>query len=104
MAASGSRYAQMMQRLSNRIFSEPVRPLPHKDQKVVKYISEKPLETSQYIKNYYPPHPQIWKLIRTLRDHGLFRDEHLDFSEEMERQRVLRGKVRPVRRQGKKEK
>ncbi len=29
-----------------------------------------------------------------LRDYGLFRDEHKDFKEEMERLRALRGKTR----------
>ncbi|XP_055347488.1 28S ribosomal protein S33, mitochondrial-like [Paramacrobiotus metropolitanus] len=90
-----SRYAQMMTRLSRRIFNEPARPMDTEANRIVKVLGEWPREKQGYITNYYPPHPQIWKMIRTLRDHGLFRDEHLDFNEEMERQRALRGKPRP---------
>ena len=42
--------------------------------------------------NYYPAHPQLRQLMHTLRLHGLFRDEHMDFAQEMKRLRVLRGK------------
>lgn len=42
--------------------------------------------------NRYPPHPQIRELVHVLRKHGLFRDEHMDFNEEMKRLRILRGK------------
>ena len=42
--------------------------------------------------NYYPPHPQIREFVWTLRKYGLFRDEHMDFIEEMKRLRILRGK------------
>ena len=65
---------------------------------------------------YYPPHPQIRSLMYTLRQFGLyrsvylicclfplsflcpfsctrsFRDEHMDFVDEMKRLRILRGK------------
>lgn len=33
-----------------------------------------------------------------LRYYGLYRDEHADFKEEMERMRVLKGKDRPKRK------
>ena len=32
--------------------------------------------------------------MRVLRDYGLYRDEHKDFCEEMQRLRVLRGKAK----------
>ena len=34
------------------------------------------------------------ELMRVLRDYGLYRDEHKDFCEEMQRLRVLRGKAK----------
>ncbi|GAU95986.1 hypothetical protein RvY_07497 [Ramazzottius varieornatus] len=97
MAATSSRYTQMMERLSRRIFNEPLKPLNSKGHRIVKAFSEKPIDARPEITNYYPPLPQLWKMVRVLRQHGLFRDEHLDFNEEMERLRVLRGKVRPKR-------
>lgn len=42
--------------------------------------------------DYYPPHPQIRELVYILRQYGLFRDEHMDFNEEMKRLKTLRGK------------
>ena len=34
------------------------------------------------------------ELMRVLRDYGLYRDEHKDFCDEMQRLRVLRGKAK----------
>ncbi|OWA53714.1 hypothetical protein BV898_18136 [Hypsibius exemplaris] len=95
---AASRYAQMMNRLSRRIFNEPLKPLDYRGKKSVKIFSEFPMDQRPRVTDYYPPLPQIWKLMRALRSHGLFRDEHLDFNEEMQRQRVLRGKVKPARK------
>lgn len=38
------------------------------------------------------------KLMMNLRDYGLYRDEHADFREEMNRLRALRGKAPPPRK------
>ena len=46
------------------------------------------------IVKYYPAHEEVGELFTQLRDYGLFRDEHKDFVEEMERNRKLRGKGR----------
>ena len=48
---------------------------------------------SRYI-TYYPAVEETNELMRVLRDYGLFRDEHKDFCEEMQRLRVLRGKAK----------
>ena len=57
-------------------------------------ILRKPYEERKEIVNYYPAHEQTTKLIRRLRYYGLYRDEHEDFKEEMERLRKIRGKSR----------
>ena len=44
--------------------------------------------------NYYPAVEETNELMRVLRDYGLYRDEHKDFCEEMQRLRVLRGKAK----------
>ena len=58
------------------------------------YILRKPYEERKEIVNYYPAHEQTTKLMRRLRYYGLYRDEHEDFKEEMERLRKIRGKSR----------
>ncbi|GAB6029604.1 Ribosomal protein S33 [Chamberlinius hualienensis] len=89
-----SNYAKRMTRLSNRIFGEVARPTTTPSFKMVKILSELPLEQTPEIKRYYPDHPNIHHLMKTLRHHGLFRDEHADFQDEMVRLRALRGKVK----------
>lgn len=42
---------------------------------------------------YYPPHPQIRELTGTLRDYGLYRDEHRDFNEAIKAAAIAKGKV-----------
>ena len=92
LAKVTSNYAMRMNRLSNRIFGEVVRPTNKKSMKVVQLFSEKPLNKRPDIVDYYPRHPEIGWLMRNLRFYGLFRDEHQDFKDEFERLRVLRGK------------
>lgn len=41
---------------------------------------------------YYPAHPQIRALTHTLREYGLYRDEHRDFNDEMKAIAISRGK------------
>ena len=52
----------------------------------------KPLYERPEIVRYYPAHEEVGELFTQLRDYGLYRDEHKDFVEEMERMRKLRGK------------
>jgi len=74
--------------------------------RVVQRNMEKPFDlddTKNY--NYYPAHPQIRELTHTLREYGLFRDEHRDFNEAMKGVALARGKVfREVRGPGIKKK
>ncbi|XP_015907256.1 small ribosomal subunit protein mS33 [Parasteatoda tepidariorum] len=99
-----SNYATRMTRLSARIFGEVARPTNNKSMKVVRILSARPKDLDPYYVDHYPPHPQYSQLIAILREHGLFRDEHLDFKEEMVRQKILRGKVKPKPGQGKRAK
>lgn len=87
-----SNYAKHMAHLSARIFGEVARPTNSKSMKVVKLYSEKPIDLREEIINWYPPHPQIRLLMWCLREYGLYRDEHQDFKDEMNRLRILRGK------------
>lgn len=69
--------------------------------KVVRMLSEEPVEKKDYVINWYPRHVETHFLIRSLRHYGLFRDEHQDWKEEMKRLRYLRGKRPPPKGQGK---
>ncbi|KAK4874787.1 hypothetical protein RN001_014147 [Aquatica leii] len=91
-------YARRMNRLSNRIFGEVVRPTNSKSMKVVKILSEQPRNLRRDIYAYYPRHVETGMLMRNLRTYGLYRDEHEDFKEEMDRLRALRGKTKYVRK------
>lgn len=93
-------YARRMNRLSNRIFGEVARPTNPKCFKVVKLFSEEPLNQRKDIHAYYPRHVETGKLMMMLRYYGLYRDEHADFNEEMERMRTLRGKPKRKRKLG----
>lgn len=109
-----STYAQKMSRLSCKIFGEYYTPPPPKalmttsdPRNYVVFMGPHKQNGSEIIKNsrlpfdidpgknfnYYPPHPQIRELMFVLRQHGLYRDEHLDFNNEMKRLRLLRGKT-----------
>jgi len=88
-------YAKRMERLSSRIFGNPVRPTQQTSMKgVVDELKAEPIDKKDYVRNWYPRHRETHKLVMALRDYGLFRDEHEDFKEEMIRQRALRGKVK----------
>ncbi|KAI1301365.1 28S ribosomal protein S33, mitochondrial [Halotydeus destructor] len=108
-----SNYSQKMKRLSCKIFGEyytPPAPAEYvymADTSVLARFNGHHYQNEQQTKrqsalpfdlnpdknpNYYPAHPQIRSLVHTLRLHGLFRDEHMDFVDEMKRLRVLRGK------------
>jgi len=91
-------YARKMLRLSNRIFGEVSRPTTTPSMKVVKILSAEPHYKRDTVVNYYPRHVETALLMKSLREYGLYRDEHEDFKEEMVRLRALRGKVRPPKR------
>lgn len=85
-----------MKRLSNRIFGEVVRPTTSSAMRVVDRLSRRPHDKTPFYHPYYPRHIEIGQLMDKLRYYGLYRDEHQDFKEEMERMRALRGKVKKV--------
>jgi len=91
---SQTEYATRMKRLSNQIFGEVRRPTSINSLRVVDKLSKEPLEQREDWIQFYPAVEETTELMRVLRDYGLFRDEHKDFKEEMERLRALRGKSR----------
>jgi len=91
---SKTEYATKMNRLSNQIFGEVRRPTTKSSLRVVDRFSQEPMEQREPWVVYYPAHDETHELMRILRDYGLYRDEHKDFEEEMERLRTLRGKNR----------
>lgn len=99
-----SSYALRIEQLRNKIFGEPVTEKDENNLKIVKHFEKMPIEENKYKVDYYPPHPMFHYLMKMLRLHGLYRDEHLDFREEMYRLKVLRGKGRPEIGQGKRAK
>lgn len=97
LTKAATSYARRMQRLSNRIFGEVSRPTNSKSMKVVKLLSEQPINLKHEFVKYYPRHIETGKLMMNLRYYGLYRDEHADFADEMKRMRALRGKTKPIR-------
>lgn len=110
-----SKYSQRMRKLSCKIFNEFYVPeLPKQeleygyhlppimkfaanwqsDMRVFERNQEMPSDLNQNRSHkYYPSHPQIRELTHTLREYGLYRDEHRDFNEEMKAVAIARGKV-----------
>lgn len=64
--------------------------------RVVDRFSKRPHNKDSFFHPYYPRHIETGVLMERLRYYGLYRDEHEDFKEEMERMRALRGKVKKV--------
>ncbi|VDD74734.1 unnamed protein product [Mesocestoides corti] len=88
MANRGTVYSKHIALLASRIFGDcsSVYPPP----KVVRLMSEEP--EAMKIRDWYPPLEEYSNILATLRRVGLFRDEHADFRDEMDRLRALRGK------------
>jgi len=91
---SNSEYANKMNRLSNQIFGEVKRPTSFNSMRIVNRLSRAPYEEMEVHNQYYPALEETTELMTVLRDYGLYRDEHEDFKDEMERLRALRGKAR----------
>ena len=90
---SNSEYAQRMKMLSASIFGEVKRPQTGwQTRRVQKMFARKPYEERKEIVEYWPAHEEINKLMTQLRDYGLYRNEHEDFKEEMDRIRKLKGR------------
>lgn len=103
LISAGTSYANKMQRLSNRIFGDVARSTSKTSLRVVERFKREPYHVKDEILNYYPRHVETFGLMRALRYYGLFRDEHLDFKDEMKRLRALKGKHK-VQKIGKKDK
>eukprot|EP00090_Calanus_glacialis_P042221 TRINITY_DN74951_c0_g1_i1.p2 TRINITY_DN74951_c0_g1~~TRINITY_DN74951_c0_g1_i1.p2 ORF type:complete len:136 (-),score=44.87 TRINITY_DN74951_c0_g1_i1:78-485(-) len=89
---SETEYANRMRRLSNQIFGESRRPETNSTIQMAKKFAAEPKEQRERWIVYYPAHEETNELMRHLRDYGLYRDEHKDFCDEMDRLRDLRGK------------
>lgn len=98
IVGANTEYGRRMRHLSNRIFGEVTRPTTSQSMKVVQLFSEEPLYLRDDVINYYPRHIEMGQLMLRLREYGLYRDEHADFREEMNRLRALRGKGPPPRK------
>ncbi|XP_017281781.1 28S ribosomal protein S33, mitochondrial [Kryptolebias marmoratus] len=96
-----SSYALRMARLSSRIFGEVVRPTDSKSMKVVRLFAQPPMARRKEVYDWYPQHEVYFAMTQKLRFMGLFRDEHEDFKEEMQRLKKLRGKGPPKKGEGK---
>ncbi|KAF5398220.1 Mitochondrial ribosomal protein S33 [Paragonimus heterotremus] len=92
-------YAKRMSLLAGRIFVDAGRPIDSKSTKVLKIMQELPKPVK--LKDYYPPLEEYSSILWKLRYLGLFRDEHADFREEMNRLRELRGKGKRRKGEGK---
>ena len=68
------------------------RPLTKSTRQMLWKLKYEPKEQSERWITYYPAVEETNELMRVLRDYGLYRDEHKDFCEEMQRLRELRGK------------
>jgi len=93
-----SQYSRRMAVLSSRIFGE-IGPNKSKQAKaVMDYFSNQPYYKNKQFKDWYPPIHDTNQLIVGLRSYGLYVDEHLDFTEYMEKQREMRGKGKKNRK------
>lgn len=115
-----TKYAQRMRKLSCKIFNDFYIPeLPKKDLDYGAAAPQVQAWTTKWINDlrtfqrnqerpidldpdrgptYYPAQPQMESLSHTLREYGLFRDEHRDFNEAMKAIAISRGKVFRERR------
>uniref|UniRef100_A0A7E4UMR2 Small ribosomal subunit protein mS33 n=1 Tax=Panagrellus redivivus TaxID=6233 RepID=A0A7E4UMR2_PANRE len=101
--AQQTAYGKRIDRLSNRIFGEVTRPTDLRSHKVVRVMSQEPLEQREDKSvSYFPNQPMFHYLTKMLRFHGLFFDDHVVWRRVQDELKVLRGKVvRPVIGQGK---
>ncbi|VDN41007.1 unnamed protein product [Gongylonema pulchrum] len=87
-------YGRHMEDLSRRIFTEPPRTTHSKNLKVVRVMSEEPLEQQPFkALDYYPNQPMFHYLTKMLRFHGLYFDEHVVWRDIQNRLKIARGKA-----------
>ncbi|KAH7725556.1 Protein MRPS-33 [Aphelenchoides avenae] len=99
---SATAYGKRMERLSNRIFGEVVRPTNPRSMKVVRVMAAEPYEQMPEKRvDYFPNTPMFHYLTKMLYLHGLFFDQHVVWRKIQDELKTLRGKVRPEIGQGK---
>lgn len=94
-----SNFTKRMTLLAGRIFVDVGRVDCERNLKLVKIMSEKPMPIIK--KDYYPPLEELHHVMVKLRYLGLYRDEHADFTDAMNRLRELRGKGKRRKGEGK---
>ncbi|TRY63340.1 hypothetical protein TCAL_01851 [Tigriopus californicus] len=87
-------YLRRVKFLRDSIFGQVRRPTSKNSLRVVNMLARRPMQDRPELVRYYPAHDETQKLMTQLRDYGLFRNQHEDFKDEMERLRLLRGKPR----------
>ena len=94
-----SDYNGKIKYLSNSIFGDFKKPGlgSYNNWRLMYSMISKPLYERPEIVQYYPPHEKTGMMMAKLRRYGLYRDEHKDFIEEMERRRNKRGKSKFAR-------
>lgn len=100
--SSAGNYARKLARLRSRIFGEVVRDTSAQEYKVVTRFSEKPVYKD--LPQWYPPIDKFNTLLHKLRNLGLYRDEHLDFADNMRAHRRTKGTGPPRKGEGKRSK
>ncbi len=90
MASKSNAYSKRIALLASRIFADYSAGNGGPPAKVLRILSEEPVAIKN--RDWYPPLEEYSNILGTLRRVGLFRDEHADFREEMDRLRALRGK------------
>ncbi|VEL37431.1 unnamed protein product [Protopolystoma xenopodis] len=94
-----AKFANRMAHLAGNIFVGVRSPIEQKSLKVVKLMRDKSFALIR--KDWYPPLEEYEAILYKMRMFGLFRNEHADFNEEMDRLRELRGKGKKRIRGGK---
>ncbi|KAL3096060.1 hypothetical protein niasHS_005819 [Heterodera schachtii] len=75
-------YGKRMKRLSQRIFGEITRPTDTKSLRVAEIMASEPWEQQAKLsEKYYPNTPMLHYLVKMLKLHGLYFDEHLVWRE-----------------------
>jgi small subunit ribosomal protein S33 len=92
MDKSHSEYNARMNYLSASIFGDYKKPVTRENLRLTSALERRPIHDRPEIARYYPAHEETTALMQHLREYGLYRDEHQDYVDEMERMRKLRGK------------
>uniref|UniRef100_A0A914H0X8 Small ribosomal subunit protein mS33 n=1 Tax=Globodera rostochiensis TaxID=31243 RepID=A0A914H0X8_GLORO len=87
-------YGRRMKRLSHRIFGEVTLQADKKTMRVAEIMAAEPWEQQAKLsEKYYPNTPMFHYLVKMLKMHGLFFDEHLVWREVQNEIRIAKGKI-----------